>query len=75
MDSLLFMTMAEGLFKNSCLVVHLWSWNMKHKEKIIVFGTAKRENIDKMLNCWKKIEVKFLKLNQFRLKFEIQFEI
>ena len=75
MDSLLAMTMAEGLFKNSCLVVRLWSWNMKHKEQITVFGTAKRQNIDKMLNCWKKIKVKFLKLHQFRLKFEIQFEI
>ena len=59
--------MHEGVFKNTYLVVQLESWNMEHKEQITVSGTAKLENIDKMLSCWKRSKAKFPKLSQFRL--------
>ena len=61
------MMMHEGVFKNTSLVVQLESWNMEHKEQITVSGTAKLENIDKMLSCWKRLKAKFPKLSQFRL--------
>ena len=43
---------------------------MEHKEQITVSGTAKLENIDKMLSCWKRLKAKFPKLSRFRLILE-----
>ena len=62
--------MHEGVFKNTYLVVQLESWNMEHKEQTTVSGTAKLENIDKMLSCWKRLKAKFPKLSRFRLILE-----
>ena len=47
---------------------------MEHEEQIIVLGSAKLENIRKMLDCWKRLKVKFPKLSQFRLTHSL-FEI
>ena len=47
---------------------------MEHKEQTTVSGTAKLENIDKMLSCWKRLKAKFPKLSRFRLTHSL-FEI